>query len=138
MRKKSHTILNRMSPWQYALLLLMLVTFTFYSLPTFFGEQPSLGLHGQTRLSGAQQRLLQEHQIAPQKQIEQKERIELVFATQAEQQRAKQLLAGSDPLASIAAQCGFSSQAHFGNRFREAFGLSPGQWRAQLSFSCHR
>ena len=92
MRKKSHTMLNRMSPWQYALLLLMLVTFTFYSLPTFFGEQPSLGLHGQTRLSGAQQRLLQEHQIAPQKQIEQKERIELVFATQAEQQRAKQLL----------------------------------------------
>ncbi|WP_429167202.1 protein translocase subunit SecD [Aeromonas rivipollensis] len=92
MRKKSHTILNRMSPWQYALLLLMLVTFTFYSLPTFFGEQPSLGLHGQTRLNGAQQRLLQEHQIAPQKQIEQKERIELVFATQAEQQRAKQLL----------------------------------------------
>lgn len=91
MRKKSHTILNRMSLWQYALLL-MLVTFTFYSLPTFFGEQPSLGLHGQTRLSGAQQRLLQEHQIAPQKQIEQKERIELVFATQAEQQRAKQLL----------------------------------------------
>jgi len=92
MRKKSHTILNRMSPWQYALLLLMLVTFTFYSLPTFFGEQPSLGLHGQSRLSGAQQRLLQEHQIAPQLQIEQKERIELVFATQAEQQRAKQLL----------------------------------------------
>ena len=92
MRKKSHTILNRMSLWQYALLLLMLVTFTFYSLPTFFGEQPSLGLHGQTRLSGAQQRLLQEHQIAPQLQIEQKERVELVFATQAEQQRAKQLL----------------------------------------------
>ncbi|WP_429155461.1 protein translocase subunit SecD [Aeromonas media] len=92
MRKKSHTILNRMSLWQYALLLLMLLTFTFYSLPTFFGEQPSLGLHGQSRLSGAQQRLLQEHQIAPQLQIEQKERIELVFATQAEQQRAKQLL----------------------------------------------
>lgn len=92
MRKKSHTILNRMSLWQYALLLLMLVTFAFYSLPTFFGEQPSLGLHGQPRLSGAQQRLLQEHQIAPQLQIEQKERVELVFATQAEQQRAKQLL----------------------------------------------
>ncbi|MBV7468638.1 MULTISPECIES: protein translocase subunit SecD [Aeromonas] len=92
MRKKSHAILNRMSLWQYALLLLMLLTFTFYSLPTFFGEQPSLGLHGQSRLSGAQQRLLQEHQIAPQLQIEQKERVELVFATQAEQQRAKQLL----------------------------------------------
>ena len=92
MRKKSHTILNRMSLWQYALLLLMLLTFTLYSLPTFFGEQPSLGLHGQSRLSGAQQRLLQEHQIAPQLQIEQKERVELVFVTQAEQQRAKQLL----------------------------------------------
>ena len=54
MRKKSHTVLNRMSLWQYALLLLMLVTFAFYSLPTFFGEQPSLGLHGQSRLSDAQ------------------------------------------------------------------------------------
>jgi preprotein translocase subunit SecD len=43
-----------MSLWQYALLLLMLVTFAFYSLPTFFGEQPSLGLHGQSRLSDAQ------------------------------------------------------------------------------------
>ena len=53
MRKKSHTVLNRMSLWQYALLLLMLVTFAFYSLPTFFGEQPSLGLHGQSRLSDA-------------------------------------------------------------------------------------
>ncbi len=52
--------------------------------------------------------------------------------------RAKQLLAGPEPLASIASQCGFSSQAHFGNRFREAFGLTPGQWRAQLSSSCHR
>ncbi|WP_260391551.1 helix-turn-helix domain-containing protein, partial [Aeromonas enteropelogenes] len=52
--------------------------------------------------------------------------------------RAKQLLAGNEPLASIAIQCGFSSQGHFGNRFREAFGLSPGQWRAQLSSPCHR
>ena len=44
----------------------------------------------------------------------------------------------TEPLASIASQCGFSSQAHFGNRFREAFGLTPGQWRAQLSSSRHR
>jgi AraC family transcriptional regulator len=34
--------------------------------------------------------------------------------------------------------CGFSSQAHFGNRFCEAFGLTPGQWRAQLSSYRHR
>ncbi|MGU5715657.1 protein translocase subunit SecD [Aeromonas taiwanensis] len=81
-----------MSLWQYALLLLMLVTFAFYSLPTFFGEQPSLGLHGQTRLMQAQQRLLEENRIAPQKLVAQKERVELVFATQGEQQLAKQLL----------------------------------------------
>jgi len=42
MRKKSRITLNRMSKWQYALLLLMLFTYAFYSLPTFFGEQPSL------------------------------------------------------------------------------------------------
>ncbi|WP_421271901.1 protein translocase subunit SecD [Aeromonas taiwanensis] len=81
-----------MSLWQYALLLLMLVTFAFYSLPTFFGEQPSLGLHGQTRLTQAQQRLLEENRIAPQKQVAQGDRMELVFATQGEQQLAKQLL----------------------------------------------
>ncbi len=92
MRRKSHTIMNRMSLWQYALLLLMLVTFAFYSLPTFFGEQPSLGLHGQTRLTQAQQRLLEENRIAPQKQVAQGDRMELVFATQGEQQLAKQLL----------------------------------------------
>ncbi|PNO63144.1 protein translocase subunit SecD [Aeromonas caviae] len=92
MRKKSHTVLNRMSLWQYALLLLMLVTFAFYSLPTFFGEQPSLGLHGQLRLSDAQRTLLAENHIDPLKQIAQGNRMELVFASQGEQQLAKQLL----------------------------------------------
>lgn len=92
MRKKSHTVLNRMSLWQYALLLLMLVTFAFYSLPTFFGEQPSLGLHGQSRLSDAQRTLLAENHIDPLKQIAQGNRMELVFASQGEQQLAKQLL----------------------------------------------
>ena len=92
MRKKSHTVLNRMSLWQYALLLLMLVTFAFYSLPTFFGEQPSLGLHGQSRLSDAQRTLLAENHIDPLKQIAQGGRIALVFASQGEQQLAKQLL----------------------------------------------
>ncbi|MFQ2209925.1 protein translocase subunit SecD [Aeromonas caviae] len=92
MRKKSHTVLNRMSLWQYALLLLMLVTFAFYSLPTFFGEQPSLGLHGQSRLSDAQRTLLAENHIDPLKQIAQGGRMELVFASQGEQQLAKQLL----------------------------------------------
>lgn len=92
MRKTSHTLLNRMSKWQYALLLLMLLTFTFYSLPTFFGEQPSLGLHGQQSLTTKQQMLLTDNHLTPAKIIEQPERVELVFATQSEQQRAKQLL----------------------------------------------
>ncbi|MDX7858762.1 protein translocase subunit SecD [Aeromonas caviae] len=92
MRKKSHTVLNRMSLWQYTLLLLMLVTFAFYSLPTFFGEQPSLGLHGQSRLSDAQRTLLAENHIDPLKQVAQGDRMELVFASQGEQQLAKQLL----------------------------------------------
>lgn len=92
MRKKSHTVLNRMSLWQYALLLLMLVTFAFYSLPTFFGEQPSLGLHGQSRLSDAQRTLLADNRIKPLKQVAQGDRMELVFASQGEQQLAKQLL----------------------------------------------
>ncbi|WP_279486869.1 protein translocase subunit SecD [Aeromonas veronii] len=92
MRKSNRTVLNRMSKWQYALLLLMLLTFTFYSLPTFFGEQPSLGLHGQQRLTTQQQMLLSDKHLTPLKVIEQPERVELVFASQGEQQRAKQLL----------------------------------------------
>ncbi|MFM5818143.1 protein translocase subunit SecD [Aeromonas sanarellii] len=92
MRKKCHTVLNRMSLWQYALLLLMLVTFAFYSLPTFFGEQPSLGLHGQSHLSDAQRTLLADNRIEPLKQVAQGNRMELVFASQGEQQLAKQLL----------------------------------------------
>ncbi|HDX8386895.1 protein translocase subunit SecD [Aeromonas dhakensis] len=92
MRRKSRITLNRMNMWQYALLLLMLFTFAFYSLPTFFGEQPSLGLHGQTSLTEAQLTLLADNRIEPQKQVQQGERVELVFASQAEQQRAKQLL----------------------------------------------
>ncbi|WP_193758646.1 protein translocase subunit SecD [Aeromonas hydrophila] len=92
MRKKSRITLNRMNMWQYALLLLMLFTFAFYSLPTFFGEQPSLGLNGQTSLTEAQRTLLADNRIEPLKQVQQGERVELVFASQAEQQRAKQLL----------------------------------------------
>lgn len=40
MRKSNRTVLNRMSKWQYALLLLMLLTFTFYSCPPFSVSSP--------------------------------------------------------------------------------------------------
>ena len=91
-RRAKHGAINRMSRWRYALLLLMLATFTFYSLPTFFGEQPSIGLHGQTALSDAQAHALAERHIAPRLVIAEADRLELVFASQDEQQGAKRAL----------------------------------------------
>ena len=84
--------LNRMSKWQYALLLLMLVTFSFYSLPTFFGEQPALGLHGAGAWSPAQQQLLASQGLEPEKIISSADKVQLVFRSQDQQQRAKPLL----------------------------------------------
>ena len=42
---------------------------------------------------------------------------------------AQHMLHTDAPLSDIALQCGFTDQAHFGNRFREATGLTPGAWR---------
>ncbi|MGL4206515.1 MAG: protein translocase subunit SecD [Aeromonadaceae bacterium] len=86
-----------MSRWQYALLLLMFFTFSFYSLPTFFGEQPALGLHGTEEQEGTLWRTseaerLAEQGIVPQKVITSPGKAQLVFATQDEQQRAKSIL----------------------------------------------
>lgn len=84
--------INRMSKWQYALLLLMLVTFSFYSLPTFFGEQPALGIHGTEAWSPATQQLLASHGLQPEKVIRSSDKTQLVFRQQEDQQRAKPLL----------------------------------------------
>jgi AraC-like DNA-binding protein len=43
------------------------------------------------------------------------------------------LLDGDAPLADVAAQAGFASQSHLGNRFRARFGLTPGRVRARRS-----
>ncbi|WP_226799048.1 protein translocase subunit SecD [Aeromonas simiae] len=90
--RAQHAPLNRMSRWNYALLALMLVTFAFYSLPTFFGEQPAIGLHGQHVLSLEQRRALEERQVAPSQTLEVGDRLTLVFASQDDQQSAKQAL----------------------------------------------
>ena len=37
----------------------------------------------------------------------------------------------SDPLESVAAQCGFQNYSHFYKLFCRKFGLSPAQWRKQ-------
>ena len=84
--------LNRMSKWQYALLLLMFFTFSFYSLPTFFGEQPALGLHGAQAWTSADSELLASRDLAPQKIVTADEHVQLVFANQEQQQLARQLL----------------------------------------------
>ena len=36
------------------------------------------------------------------------------------------------PLSEIALSCGFASASHFSNRFRQAFGATPGQFRTCL------
>lgn len=52
------------------------------------------------------------------------------YLTQRRIERAKFLLRHADlPLAEIALECGFSSQAHFCERFRTLTGTSPGQYR---------
>ncbi|AXM96406.1 helix-turn-helix domain-containing protein [Pseudomonas plecoglossicida] len=46
-------------------------------------------------------------------------------------QRACQLLRlGELPLGQVALWCGFASASHFSNRFRQAFGATPGDYRA--------
>jgi AraC-like DNA-binding protein len=41
-------------------------------------------------------------------------------------QRARQLVLGGEPIASVAAECGFADQAHFTRWFRRSFGYTPG------------
>ena len=49
-------------------------------------------------------------------------------------ERAKHLLADSEvPLSMVAQACGFGSHSHFSLRFREATGLTPGQFRRCLN-----
>lgn len=46
--------------------------------------------------------------------------------------RVQALLTGSDrPVAEIAAECGFCSQAHLTNAFRKATGTTPAAWRRE-------
>lgn len=50
-------------------------------------------------------------------------------------ERARNQLTDLDPqltsVAAIAHGCGFSNMSHFSRRFREAYGISPGQWRLE-------
>ena len=83
---------NRMAKWQYALLLLMFFTFSLYSLPTFFGEQPALGIHQADAWSKDRQRELAKAQLTPQQVIATASQSLLIFSSQEEQQKARTLL----------------------------------------------
>jgi AraC family transcriptional regulator len=55
------------------------------------------------------------------------------YVTERRVARAKRLLGESRlPLAEIALACGFSSQAHLTRRFKQATGITPGTYRAEL------
>jgi AraC family transcriptional regulator len=56
------------------------------------------------------------------------------YLTQRRIARAQGLLRhGALPLAEIALQCGFSSQAHFSQSFRQATGTTPSRYRLEVS-----
>jgi AraC-like DNA-binding protein len=44
--------------------------------------------------------------------------------------RARELIAAGVRLADAAAATGFSDQSHMTRRFKQAYGLAPGEWRA--------
>lgn len=85
-------VINRMRWWQYALLGLTLLTFSFYSLPTFFGEQPALGVHLSEPWQETDLQLLNEEGAAPLRIKQESDRTLLIFKTQTDQQKARSLL----------------------------------------------
>jgi AraC-like DNA-binding protein len=52
------------------------------------------------------------------------------YATMRRLEHAKRLLDAGTPLAQAAAACGFADQSHMTRQFKQAYGVSPGAWRA--------
>ncbi|MGB9368544.1 MAG: AraC family transcriptional regulator [Xanthobacteraceae bacterium] len=52
------------------------------------------------------------------------------YATMRRLDRARRLIAADVRLADAAAACGFADQSHMTRQFKQAYGVSPGKWRA--------
>jgi AraC-like DNA-binding protein len=37
------------------------------------------------------------------------------------------------PVAAVASRCGFTNVTHFARRFRDAYGIPPGEWQRQFA-----
>ncbi len=55
------------------------------------------------------------------------------FVTHRRLRRARALLRGREPIAQIAAACGFSSQSHLTRAFKAATGMTPAAYRAAVA-----
>ena len=52
------------------------------------------------------------------------------YLNQVRLERARELLRAGEPAAQVAAATGFADQSHLARRFKAAFGITPGQYRA--------
>ncbi|WP_051202011.1 protein translocase subunit SecD [Ferrimonas senticii] len=87
--------LNRISRWQSALLLLMLLTLLLQAIPSFYGDMPALGVHAKrdqlVSLAEVEQ-LLEQQQLPATSLTQNDEQLVLTFADIEAQQQAKKLL----------------------------------------------
>jgi AraC-like DNA-binding protein len=50
---------------------------------------------------------------------------------------AQRLLAEGKPATRVAYECGFADQSHLNRRFKQAHGLTPGAFQAQIRGTSH-
>ena len=115
-RKATELVSRRLAPWQ--------ARRTIEFVEANLAETIRIGdLAAVTRLSGRQftRAFRSDFGVSP-----------YAYVVRRRIERAKEMMLNEDPLAHIAAHCGFSDQAHLTRLFRRAVGASPGKWRRRL------